>query len=311
MIQTRIVNRYLPWVVFLFFGLLGARYYVANVVLCDTWCVETHHAVVAGTAESPYRYRVLSAWLAEVLPGEVPQKYIAAHILVLPIMFFALHRWVVKSTRQPLLGYLGIFLFMIYLPLFFEWYAISLYSSIEVVLLALALLSPRPGFRYALLVVVASLNRETNGVLLVLVFFGWNWSQLPLRRNLFWSGLYTALCVAVFLGLRLFLGDAAHYSEIVARNTTDARVMSEIVLHNALLFPLWLLLFAGWRKGSAALRRAFVVMTVPYLGLLLFFAVWNEVRLWMPVLTVALPMIASAFTLLPAALPPKDADPAP
>lgn len=299
MTRKRLIDRYLPFIVFLFFGLLGARYYVANVVLCDQWCIETHAAIINGTAEAPYRYRVLGAWIAEVFPGEVTQKYTAAHIFVLPLMFFALYRWVVTSTRQPLMGYIGISLFMIYLPLFYEWYAISIYSSIEVVLLAFAFINPRPGIRYALLVIVASLNRETGGLLLVLVYFGWNLGQGSLRRHLSWTGFYAILWIVIFVGLRLALGDAPYYSEIVSRNTTDARVTSEIVLHNALMLPLALLAFIGWRQGEARLRRTVVVMTLPYLALLAFFAVWNEVRLWMPVVTVALPMITSAFTLLP------------
>lgn len=290
---------YFPWIVFLFFGLLGARYYVENIILCDAWCVETHQAIINGAADAPYRYRVLGARIARALPGDVPQKYIAAHILILPIMFFALYRWVLKSTRRPLLAYIGIFLFMIYLPLFFEWYAISLYSSIEVVLLALALANPRAGIRYGLLVVIAALNRETSGLLLLLIFFAWNLRQMPLKINLFWTGVYAFLFAAIFVGLRLILGAAPYYSEIVSRNTTDPRVTSEIVLHNALMLPLWFLLFAGWRLVEPRLRRTVIVMTVPYVVLLAFFAVWNEVRLWMPVLTVALPMITSAFTLIP------------
>lgn len=306
MLQKRIVSRYLPWVVCLFFGLLTARYYVANIVLCDAWCVETHLAIIDGTAEAPYRYRILGAHLADLFPGDVVQKYTAAHILILPIMCFALYQWTRKATPGPLLAYVGLLLFLLYMPLFFEWYAISIYSSIEVILLALALLAPRPGIRYALLVVIASLNRETGGLFLVLIFFGWNYGEIPLRRNLFWSGLYVVIWLAIFIGLRLVLGDAPYYSEIASRNTSDPRVTSEIILHNALLLPLWLLLFVGWSKGERPLRRAFIVMTLPYLVLLAFFAVWNEVRLWMPVFTVALPMIASAFTYLPALLPEEE-----
>lgn len=299
MTRKRLVERYLPLIVFLFFGLLGARYYVPNLVLCDQWCVDTHTAIINGTAEAPYRYRVLGAWIAEAFPGDVTQEYTAAHVLILPLMFFALYRWVLRSTRQPLLGYLGIFLFMIYLPLFFEWYAISLYSSIEVALLALALINPRPGIRYALLVIIASLNRETGGLLLVLVYFSWNLGKAPLRQHLFWTGLYSLLWISIFVGLRLVLGDAPYYSEIWSRNTTDARVTTEIVLHNALMLPLALLVFIGWRQVESRLRRTVVVMTLPYIVLLVSFAVWNEVRLWMPVVTVALPMMTSAFTLLP------------
>lgn len=308
MTQQRIFNRYLPWVMFLFLGLLGARYYVVNIVLCDRWCIDTHAAIINGTAEAPYRYRILGAWIAQALPGDVTQKYIAAHILILPVMFFALYRWVLKSTGRRLFAYIGILLFIVYLPLFFEWYAISLYSSIEVVLLALALTSPRPGIRYAFLVVFASLNRETGGLLLVLVYFAWNLNQIPLRLNLFWTGLYSCLWVSIFVGLRLLLGDAPYYSEIWSRNTTDARVMSEIVLHNALMLPLWLLMLLGWRQVETRLRRVVVFMTVPYIGLLAFFAVWNEVRLWMPVVTVALPMMTSAFTLAPGYDTPADND---
>lgn len=140
---------------------------------------------------------------------------------------------------------------------------------------------------FATLVAVATLNREMTGVLIWLSLFAayprrWRW-WLP-------CGL---LVVAVMVGLRWWI--PAHNPSTIAAvwqaNLEPWRVRN-LVVYGGLLLPALALLYLRAGQAPRRVRRMVLVVLAPYVALVVLLGVWQEVRLWMPVFLLAVPLLA-------------------
>lgn len=144
---------------------------------------------------------------------------------------------------------------------------------------------------FAALVALASLNRET-GVVLVLVYAFWQGPRL--RQRGVWLRLlgFAAIYIGVTVGLRLSLGSAEHTLGLLGTLQTN---LTMIKLRQAIprqlgMAPIWILAWMN-RKASPLLAR--LLWVIPLYGVLYAFGgMWHEVRLWWLVLPIAL---AAAF----------------
>lgn len=276
-------------------GLIGVMVALAylNFVAptCLGWCERTHAGMIDGTAEAPFRYRLLGAHLAEAMPGgAVGVKYALAHLAAAPFAFAALWVWL-RGEVGGQLALMGCWVMAAYMLVFFHEYSLGIASLIEVGIVSTGLIWLRvrgAGVGYALLVAAGTLNRETTGLLLVLAVF--TSPPAPLRRR---GGISAgAAFAAVFVGLRLMLGagGGATVSDLLRMNLYPHRLLLAALNHLPLLVVVGLTA-TGWRTGSAMARRRLVIMGLPYAALVLIFGLWNEVRLWMPVVMLALPVM--------------------
>lgn len=264
---------------------------------CVQGCADTYRGVIAGNGLSPYRYRVLSFGLVDWIGGN-PQSdgailiaFAVAYFLLFPAAFVAyyaaLRRWL-----QPLGALLGVALLVLYLPVMMRIWGTSLYLVIELLLFSIALRWMRSGWFYAVLVILATLNRET-GILLVLAYGAVNLSRWRERRVLGWGIVYAVLWAAIYIGLRVWRGAAPDEVTIAAAWFGNTQSWHGIdALTNHLFFaPLYVAVFLAWRWLNTEVRRLIIFVGLPYMVLVLVFGFWNEVRLLIPVmpfLTVAL-----------------------
>lgn len=297
------------------FGLLLTLYYArAYATTCVEFCGALHGEIVSGTADSPHRYRILAAFAVETIfhprtDLNVAISYIAAHALALPAMLITLFLWFRRWVTE-IAALAGVLLIAAYSPIMFAVYGIALYNPLEVILLCgglLWLLNRRDGVVFAALIALATLNRET-GVLLVLAYGAVHlsrWRERPFQIKLL---LYGALWAGIYLGLRLWRGAAPDMVSLqggLNANLGDAWVSSEALINNAVLIPVWLAAWQGFRHAPRDLRRIALV-GVPYLLLLIPFALWNETRLLLPLFALWLPLALIGFAPT-AALPRKSA----
>lgn len=277
-------------------GLMATLYYGAAFAPCDP-CAGWHRAILAGTMDSPHRYRVLAPFLVQTLfnPQDdraIMSAYVLAHALTLPAMFAALYlywrRWVSQGAALA-----GVLFIAAYSPLMFAIYGISLNNPLEVITLSaglLWLLSGRDGLPFAALVVVGALNRETAVMLpIAYVCLRWrNTRRLPLFLR---GGGYFLLWGAVFIGLRVALGSAPDQitvADVFKANTSSPWHMTNAAINLGVTVPVWILAALGVRGSDARLRRL-ALTGVPYLGLLVVFALWNETRLLLPLFLLWMP----------------------
>ena len=288
----------------LLLGVYCAYSYLHTVpAACANECDQMHRAVMAGTANSPYRYRVLQAYVADWLtpPGaNVMIGYTFAHFLAFPALMLALYawfrRWLVTATAL-----VGVLIVAALVPVLLQVWGNSLGTPLEAIMLCIGLIlldkqprSWKPAF--ALLVLIASFNRET-AILLPLAYAT---TQFTRKRELdywLWGGVFGAAWLAVFAGLRLTLGAAPDDVPIAtawALNTGGGWHTQEAVFKNLFFIPVWVL-YLKQIKGAPLFLKRLTPVALVYLVLFLVFGYWNEVRLHLPLLVLVLPVALRAL----------------
>jgi hypothetical protein len=272
--------------------------------------LELHQQILRGTAESPYRYRVLVPFVAEglvralsaVLPGG--KAFLLAYALcdlaaiffLLGVLYRYLGAWF--TNEQALVGVLFAAATM---PMALRDHYFQPWSILEAGLFAAGLLCirDRRHLLLALIVALASLNRET-AIFIPLAFLltgvgakGEDGAGRPagMKAALCFCG-YAAIWAAAYFGLRLFLGGAPRVvtvDELLARNTISPAIFRTAV-HLALIFgAFWIFAVAGFRRAPEFVKRTTLVAPL-YLAAVALWGVWYEVRLLMPLYAIVVPL---------------------
>ncbi len=269
--------------------------------------LELHNQIIAGTAPSPYRYRILVPIAAEfftkalsvVLPIETAflLSYATYDLLavffLLANLFFWLRTWF--DREQALIGVLFVAGTM---PIALQDHYFQPWSLLETGLFSAALLAIHRQ-RYwllASLVALASLNRET-AVFIPLAFLLTIDMKSLLNRSRKWGkpillfgGLFL-IWAAVFLGLRYFRGSASHIhtiEELLALNTKESLFYTFLKV-SLFLGGLWAFAFLGFRYAPSFIKRVALIIPL-YLLTVIIWGVWLEVRLLMPLYPVLVPL---------------------
>ncbi len=296
---------------YIYFRQVGSPYAVER--------IELHERILAGAAESPYRYRVLVPCLAEgltralsaALPGgkafllSYALLDLAAILLLLGVLYRYLRAWF--TSDQALIGVLFAAATM---PMALRDHYYQPWSVLEAGLFAAGLLCIRDRLYVllALIVALASFNRET-AVFIPLAFLvcaiGENGTDnendesgakrahdLSRRRFILLFAAYVAIWAVVFFGLRWFFGEGPRIvsvRELLARNTIRPAIFRTAV-HLALIFgAFWLFAIFGFRRSPPFVKRT-VLLAPAYLVVIALWGVWYEVRLLMPLYAIVVPL---------------------
>lgn len=281
-------------------GLLCGLYYSRTVVAeMGIDIADSHLSMLNLTATNPARYRVLATYLVSLLSNaqnypQVINVYTGLHALGFGVMFICLYHWLSCFVNR-FLALAGVLIVATYMQLMLYVWANSLYNVFEVIFLCLALLvirqaAPRWEWKYGVLIAIATLNRET--AILLPILFGFIYlSRYRTRWYWFRLILFAGIWGVVYVALRLILGpapDGITVAEIWRSNIGGEWRSQQAILKNVFFLPLWIGAIAGLRKSPQFVRSA-ALAALPYLFLFLVFALWNEVRLLLPVLVLALP----------------------
>ena len=258
-----------------------------------------YNGIVAGTAGSPDRYRVLLHYTMDLLVPAAKDDvlvFVSASGVtgfLLTIGFVVLfHIWMNALLPQTQ-ALLGTMLMTAMLMTMFHavWAIFDTPQLIEAVavLWALLLIYRQPArWRWWILIVIvlASLNRATGGMV-ALIFVVAQFDKA--RREWYWIAVYGAISVAIFFGLRLMLGIGDPLTEpwsatvrFLTHNPTDA------IMWNLPLLPLFFIAYRNYRQLPQLLQR--VLWLVPiYTLALLYRASINEIGLWLTVMPFIIP----------------------
>jgi len=290
------------------FGVLCAVYFLEITSRASAQGIaDLHQIVLSGTAESPWRYRLLSVWAVELLrlfiPGDasvsINAAYMMGHALVFPIMMIVVYRWFARWMKADRAAFAAMILIAL-MPLALMNWGTSLYTPIEILFIAAACLlvqrKPTAALRigYGILLILATLNRETGGLLA----FIWLLAYARDRRELRTFAIYLGIFIALQLGLRAELGYVSH-------NYTPAWLIGENlgywlpygVRNNLFTLPLWVLAAARWRRADTRLR-ALALVVVIYAPMIVLFGQWHEIRLQFAAFVLLLPIIFNEKSLL-------------
>ena len=269
--------------------------------------------ILAGTAESPYRYRLLIPFAAEGLRRSF-NNFVGdqlAFVLAFVLLNFAtisyylyrllilLQRWLPESTALT-----GSLLVAIAMPVTFQDHVYQPWSFLEAGLFChacSATLDRR--FRTILALTFAStLNRET-GLFVAAVWAASTYSLQPKHQDI--SNARSVIPLVIWAGtygvLRYLLGHADHVHgirDLWALNTQPRDLIFSIVNLAVLLGPLWAFIPSGAREAPPDFRRLLLIIPV-YTIFYVVFGRWPEVR----ILLTPLPLMIGAALL---SLNPRD-----
>ncbi len=272
--------------------------------------LELHGQILRGTAESPYRYRVLVPFIGEaltralgaVLPGD--RAFLLAYALydLAAILFLlgVLHRYLRAwfSNEQVLIGVLFAAATM---PVALRDHYFQPWSLLEAGLFTAGLLCiyRRRLWTLASIVALASFNRET-AVFIPLAFLFAHASiggtgesgRMPVRQTMLLFAGYCAIWAVIFFGLRAFLDGAQPVitlPEVFSRNTAPAVILRAIMRAGLLFGAFWVFAAVGFRHAPGFVKR--IALLAPlYLAAVLVWGMWHEVRLLMPLYAIVIPL---------------------
>jgi hypothetical protein len=267
-----------------------------------------------GIAGSPYRYRVLVPAILEggirifAFVGSPQQAFQVASLtyeclgLIFQLgMLYVLFR----QFFQPIHALVGVTFTAGMSVLTLAYYTYQPWSILEVAFFALGfLLAYRGRWGWLTLVVVlASLNRETGVFLPLTVFlaalsdfraFGTQWLQRAAqRRDVSLSFGLVVPSTAIFLELRLVRGSAEAVDalpDVISRNLERNNLIAAAMGIPLLLGFGWIFAVMGVRSAPCFLRR--VARVVPFY--LIAFAIWGwwrEVRILTSLYPVLVPLV--------------------
>lgn len=250
--------------------------------------------------EAPDRYRFVLPVMVEG-PIEVLQRsmsrddafdraYAVFYVLALPAFLASLFAYM-RVWFPAEAALVGVLVVAATLPIAMRPNEYGPHSFLEPTFISLSLLCILRERRLwlAVLVAVATLNRETGVFLVVLSAVA---RPLDTQRAIT-TLAYGAIWFTVFIGLRLYAGDADRYWTVAKIFSSNLSQLS-LTLFNvaALLGVFWWFAAAGFRHAPAFVRRVAVVIPA-YLVVTGVWGVWWEVRLLLPLMPLLLPLALS------------------
>jgi hypothetical protein len=263
--------------------------------------MELHYQILQRSAESPYRYRVLIPFCAEVpiKAFALFMRHFKAFLLtyalydlgaifaLLLLIYLFLTQWFPRE--HALIGALFVAATM---PLALRFHHFQPWSFLEAALFSLALLLIYQKRHWLLwiVVLVAALNRET-AVYIPLVFLfisidlmGIFKKQARIDRGvLFLFALYFASWLLIFAGLRYVMGAAPHAFTIKtlwAQNIKPISLFRTVVSNGLFLGFFWLFAALGFRHAPRFIQNAAFIVPIHFV-LVVIYGVWYETRLLM------------------------------
>lgn len=254
---------------------------------------EIHRGILNQTARTPDRYRWLAAAIAEAparaLEPFMPYErafdrvsfvfYFAAIAAMLWSLFAYLRVWF--SDEAAMMASL---VAACTIRITMRQHDYAPYSYLEPTFVALALLAilHRRRAWLAVIVALATLNRETAIFLVMLYFVTSDFS----RRAYTWTAIYAAIWAVIYGTVRMVGGDADRYWTLLRVYQTNLSQPNLAALNVSLFFgAFWIFAALGWRHAPSFVRRTALIVPA-YAVTVAAWGIWWEVRLLMPLYPV-------------------------
>lgn len=255
---------------------------------CEHSIDQSANDIIDGTARYPFKYRILAPYITS-LAGHNLYAVFVIHLVFRLALFSALAWWVSRwqgDIRAALL------LCALILVLMQETWFSSNYNYLEAIFIligwSIATYKPNKA-RIAIIAVLMAIGgtvRETTPFLIGIGLF-----VLWFRHWHLWLAL-GVIGVASIVAVRFGVGYQSMPYTIVdvwGWNMDEWRLQNAIRL-NLLLAPAYVAMGSAFVKMPTR-YRVFMVLLSIYLVMILLYGVWGEVRLQLPLVVAALPML--------------------
>jgi hypothetical protein len=272
---------------------------IANLQVLPSW----HFEMITGHAPRPNQYRPLTPWLAEwfrpltprlaewlQLPppyGDLFLSYMLIRGLATGLALYVFDRYM-RVWFAPAAAAAGALALAAIIP--FTYYRVVQESdpiNLLVVTAAFWALARDRDLWLIPLVLVGTLNRETTAMIPAVYLLA-RWRDRPAREVAWRTGILAASWAVVYFGLMRIYGWREPYTETIMwpRNVASAFPTLQVVL---VYGAIWVLAALGAKRAPTIPRRA-LWLVPPYIGLHYVVAMVNEVRLFLPLAPILIPV---------------------
>jgi len=259
-------------------------------------CYDNDQAILDHTAGAPYRYRVLAPYAMNLVSTPSNQSAwfsvsLVIHLASFSVIYMGLYAWLRRwGSDASAIG--GLFLMALMVAFSFHQYPLSPNSIIELALMCATLVLWKRFWIIAVMVILASFNRET-GVLLVAIYGLLHMADF--RKRGFYIQLLSlaGLWVVITVGLHITLGAAPHILGLAGTFQRNIDNLPQALIINLILLPLWILAAMSYRR-SPLMLKGFGLLAAAYLVSAFVGGLWGEIgRLSLPAIPLILPLIVS------------------
>jgi hypothetical protein len=251
-----------------------------------------HESMINFRSGAPNAYRVLPAFAAEathrILGISAPYAYgingCIFIFLAMCVFHFFLKKWF--STEITLVGILFVFAA---LPLTYGLIAQpSDTFSLFIWAVGLMLIRDRKDIWLIPVILIGTLNRETT-VFLILAYFLFRLDEDAKGRLIGYSAVYFLCWLAVYEGLRLWIGPRDYYTDYWQYGHNIGQWYYSLAFPALLFGVFWLLALMDWKSKPKFLTRSALIIP-PFIVLHLFMANLMESRLFDVLFLIIVPL---------------------
>jgi hypothetical protein len=264
-----------------------------------------HQQICLGEAESPYRYRILVPYATELVIRLITPwisytnafrlAYGFYDVVSLCLFFGALYYWL-RLWHAQWLSLLGVLFACATAPVAYWHHHFQPWSLLEAALftISLSLIVKNRLIELSIIMIIYTLLRETSIFLPIMYLLAyrhlWGHNAGKGRAWRLWTAIYFAEWLLIYGGLRLWLGNAPHVEsllELIGINFSSRNLI--------LTFIYLFIMFGGfliWAKQgfgqSPLILKQLSYIIFPYLAIMGVWAIWSEVRCFMPLYPIVL-----------------------
>lgn len=262
-----------------------------------------HESLVAGTALAPTQYRVLTSFVVEVtrrsflwhaaerafdvnLTDAYTLVFASCLFVTLPLFYAYVRVWLDHGEALFACAFLSVLACVGNAP---GCIAVTDFGNLLAVVAALYYLRAGRDAHLLWIVPLAALNRESSLVIVLYFLAVRSQASGATRRRLGMAAALSFLWAAVYGGLHIFYGSRPMFCDLVMLKT-NLRDPAAWTLATLFFVMPAVLAWRGKAESDPFLRRALMV-AVPYLLLHCVIARVREVRLFLPLMPVVVPLV--------------------
>ena len=230
-------------------------------------CYQNDQSILNHTAEAPYQYRVLAPYTMSLVASPSNQNAwfttaLIIHIVSFAVIYAGLYTWV-QRWGSDAAAMTGLVLMALLLAFSFHQYPLSPNSIIELALICLTLVLWKRFWIMVVMIILASLNRET-GVLLVAIYALLTVADYRQRGYYVHVLVLAGLWAGITAALHFTLGASPHVLGLMGTLQRNIDNLPQAIIINCILLPLWIMAAIGYRRSDMMLKR-FGWLAVAYL----------------------------------------------
>ncbi|MCP5462204.1 MAG: hypothetical protein H7A34_03340 [bacterium] len=273
--------------------------------------IKTHQSILTGTAGSPYRYRLLVVvglgMITKALAGfmEYPKAFQLTYSGYMLCCLFALFSGMyLFFTRffSRRLSFFGILYVAGTIPITFGEHFFQPWSFLEAVFFMLALqwIYDKRHVLLIPLIIIAALNRETAAMIPILFLcahYSTGSDEYGVKRfekgSLGWFAVYFIVWAGVTIGLRYLCGYTEHEFTFSDNFAFNKQHLLTSLKNNVVFWGIFgYFAVRGYWYAPVFFRRTALLIPI-YCGLIFCYAYWPEVRVFVMLYPVFVPLALS------------------